>query len=80
MLATGILLVLLLFYATPSKTERIVLGLVFFFLFVNTIIILAAYPLRHDENWTGIVSVIWALLVTAWAVSLTSPLSHTGTR
>jgi hypothetical protein len=59
---------LLLFYSTPSKTERVVLGSVFFFLFVDMIIILAAYPLRHDENWVGIVSVLWALLVTAWAV------------
>lgn len=67
-LAIGILLVLLLFYSTPSRTERIVLGLVFFFLFVDTIIILAAYPIRHDENWIGIVSVVWALSVSAWAI------------
>jgi len=73
-LAIGILLVLLLFYSTPSRTERIVLGLVFFFLFVDTIIILAAYPIRHDESWIGIASVVWALSVSAWAVC--SPFLH----
>jgi hypothetical protein len=40
-----------------------------FFLFVDTLIILCAYPLRNGENWVGIVSVLWALLVTAWAVN-----------
>ena len=72
-LATGILLVLLLFYSTPSKTERVVLGMVFLFLFVDTIIIVAAYPIRNDENWIGIASVVWALAVTAWAVCSPSP-------
>lgn len=67
-LATGILVALLLFYSTPSKAERLILGSTFFFLFVNATIILCAYPLRNGENWVGIVSVLWALWVTAWAI------------
>jgi hypothetical protein len=72
-LATGILLVLLLFYGTPSKTERGILLAVFFFLFTNTIMILAAYPIRNDEGWVGIVSVVWCLMITAWAVRCVHP-------
>lgn len=44
------------------------LATVSFFLLVDTVIILVAYPIRHDENWVGIVSVVWALLITVWAV------------
>lgn len=66
--AIGILFVLLLFYSTPSKTERSILLGVLLFLAVNTIIILAAYPIRNDEAWVGIASVLWTLFVTAWAV------------
>jgi uncharacterized membrane protein len=64
-----------LFYATPSKTERVVLATLFFFLLVDIIIILVTYPIRHDENWVGIVSIVWALLVTAWAVCLNALVS-----
>jgi pimeloyl-ACP methyl ester carboxylesterase len=62
------LLVLLTFYSTPAKSERVLLGSIFFFLSVDTITILAAYPIRHDESWIGIAAVLWALLVTAWAI------------
>lgn len=66
--AVGILLVSLLFYATPSKAERTILLATLFFLAVDNIMILAAYPIRNDEAWIGIASAIWALVITAWAV------------
>lgn len=66
--AVGILLVLLLFYSTPSKAERTILLGILGLLAVNTIIILASSSIRHKEAWAGVASVVWALLVTAWAV------------
>lgn len=67
-LATGTLLALLVFYGTPSKTERGIWLATLFFLFVNLIIIVSATPIRQGENWIGIVSCTWAFVVTAWAV------------
>jgi pimeloyl-ACP methyl ester carboxylesterase len=72
----GLLLILLLFYSTPSKAERIILLCILLFLTANTILILGAYPLRHDELWVGIASVLWALAMTAWAVICDRVVEH----
>lgn len=67
-LATGTLLALLLFYSVPSKAERIIMGITLLFLFTDMILVVAAYPLRNEESWAGIASIVWALVVTAWAI------------
>ncbi|TGZ81883.1 hypothetical protein EX30DRAFT_305963 [Ascodesmis nigricans] len=75
-LATGTMLAVLMFYGTPSKTER---GLWFgtlFFLFVNLIIIVSAEPIREGENWSGIVSCAWALIITGWAILCDTVVEH----
>ncbi|PWW78822.1 hypothetical protein C7212DRAFT_304762 [Tuber magnatum] len=67
-LATGSLVVLLLFYVTPSRSERYSWIILCILLLVDTIIILSVPRIRAEEGWVGIVSVIGATLVSAWAV------------
>ena len=67
-LATGSLVVLLIFYVTPSKSEQYSWISLSILLLVDTIIILSVPRIRGEEGWVGIVSVIWATLVSVWAV------------
>jgi len=75
-LATGTLLAVLVFYGTPSKTERGIWLTTLFFLFVNLIIIVSAGPIRRGENWIGIVSCTWAFVVTGWAIICDCVVEH----
>ncbi|KAI5798852.1 hypothetical protein EDC01DRAFT_20516 [Geopyxis carbonaria] len=75
-LAVGNLLATIVFYSTPSKAERGIWIAILFFLFVDTILIIAPQPIRDAENWVGIVSVIWALIVTAWAIVCDRVVEH----
>ncbi|KAK4227213.1 hypothetical protein QBC38DRAFT_364702 [Podospora fimiseda] len=61
------LVVLLLFFAVPSKSARILSFVTGGVLLIDVIIILAASRIRHEEGAVGIVSVVWALLVAVWA-------------
>ncbi|KAG0632752.1 hypothetical protein HOY80DRAFT_747315 [Tuber brumale] len=67
-LATGSLVVLVISYVTPSRSEQyswIALSILFL---VDTIIVLSVSRIRGEEGWVGIVSVVGASLVSAWAV------------
>lgn len=62
------LITLLLFFSAPSKAARILAVVMSVFLLADMILILAVPKIRHEEAWTGVASVIWALLVSAWTV------------
>lgn len=62
------LAVSLLFFAAPSKSVRIITGIVALFLFINTIITAAVERTRHEEGWVGITSVAWALAMAIWTI------------
>lgn len=61
------LVVLLLFFAIPSKSARILSFVTGGVLVVNVIITLAVARLRHEEGIVGTISVVWALLVAVWS-------------
>lgn len=62
------LIVLLLFFSAPSKAARILAVVMAVFLLADMIMILAVPQFRHEEAWTGVVSVIWALLMSVWTL------------
>jgi len=54
----------LIFFATPLPRALRGLSLALsIFLFVNTVIILLAPPLRHHEGWVGLATVLWAAVI-----------------
>lgn len=62
------LVVLLLFFSAPSKSARILALVMAVLLLINMIIIVAVPKIRHEEIWTGVASVVWALLVAIWTL------------
>lgn len=67
-LALATLLVSLAFFSAPSKSARILSIVMGVLLLAHMIIILAVQKTRHEEVWVGVASVIWALLMTIWAL------------
>jgi len=61
------LIVLLLFFAVPSKSATILSFVTGGVLVVDVIIILAVAGLRHEEGIVGTISVVWALFVAVWS-------------
>ena len=59
----------LLFFSVPSKSVRVLSFVSAALLLVNTIVILAVERVRHEEVWVGVASVIWATLISVWAVA-----------
>ncbi|KAL1882722.1 hypothetical protein VTK73DRAFT_1242 [Phialemonium thermophilum] len=56
----------LVFFSTPSKSARI-LGIIMAALFLlHAVIILAVRQIRHEEIWVGVVTLLWALLMSVW--------------
>jgi hypothetical protein len=72
-LTMGLLLIVLLFFSTPSKAEQVACLVIAVVLIFDMIMILAVPKIRMEEGWVGIVSVIWALVVAIWTG--TSPTS-----
>lgn len=62
------LIVQLLFFAVPSKAARILAAVMSVLLLADMIIVLAVPKIRLEEAWTGIASVVWALLVSIWTL------------
>lgn len=62
------LIVLLLFFSAPSKAARILAIVMAVLLLADMIMILTIPKIRHEEAWTGVASVIWALLMSAWTL------------
>lgn len=67
-IAVAVLIVTLLFFATPSRAEQYSCLIISFLLFIDTIIILAVEGLRAEAGWIGIASVLWAMLMSGWVV------------
>lgn len=59
----------LLFFAVPSKAERVVSIITAVLLLVDVVIMLAVEKTRHEELWVGVASVVWATLMAVWAVA-----------
>ncbi|RKF54581.1 Uncharacterized protein C23C11.06c [Golovinomyces cichoracearum] len=67
-LTMSLLIVVLLFFSTPSKSAQIAsLSLAVLLLF-DTIITLSIYRVRVEEGWIGIMSIIWALFASIWTI------------
>lgn len=62
------LIVLLLFFSAPSKAARILAAVMSVLLLADMIIVVAVPKIRNEEAWTGIVSVVWALLISVWTL------------
>lgn len=62
------LIVLLLFFSAPSKAARILAVVTAALLVADVILITAVPKVRHEESWTGIAGVSWALLVSLWTL------------
>jgi pimeloyl-ACP methyl ester carboxylesterase len=67
-LTAGYLLTVLLFFAAPSKAAQVTSLVIAVILLVNVILIVAVPQLRREEGWVGIASVVWALVMSIWAV------------
>ena len=67
-LTLGLLLVVLLFFSTPSKAGQVTCLVIAVFLLVDMIMILAVPRLRVEEGWVGIGSIVWAVLISVWTV------------
>ncbi|KAH6671459.1 hypothetical protein B0J14DRAFT_95909 [Halenospora varia] len=67
-LTMGLLLIVLLFFSTPSKAAQVTCVVLAIILFVDMVIIVAVPKLRAEEGWVGIASVTWALLISIWTV------------
>jgi len=67
-LALANLIIILLFFSSPSKAAQITCLLTSVLLLVDMILILAVPRLRIEEGWVGIASVVWAVLIGIWVV------------
>ena len=67
-LTLGLLLIVLLFFATPSKAAQVTCLVIAVILLIDMILILAVPRLRVEEGWVGIASVVWAVLISVWTV------------
>jgi hypothetical protein len=68
-LTLGLLLIVLLFFSTPSKAAQVTCLVLAVILLTDMIIIVAVPRLRVEEGWVGIA--IWATLIAFWMSSLT---------
>jgi hypothetical protein len=58
-LTLGLLLVILLFFSTPSKAAQVTCLVISVILLLDMILIVAVPRLRVEEGWVGIASVVW---------------------
>ncbi|KAL5345009.1 hypothetical protein ACLOAV_009962 [Pseudogymnoascus australis] len=62
------LIIVLLFFSTPSKAAQVTCLVTSVLLLFDMIMILSVPRLRVEEGWVGIASVVWALLIAIWVV------------
>lgn len=67
-LTEGLLLIVLLFFSTPSKAAQVICLVIAVILLIDMILILAVPSLRVEEGWVGIASIVWAVLISIWTV------------
>lgn len=69
-LTLGLLITVLLFFSCPSKAAQVTCLVVAVVLLVDSIIIVAVSKIRYEEGWVGIASVVWALLISIWVITV----------
>jgi pimeloyl-ACP methyl ester carboxylesterase len=67
-LTFGNLLIVLLFFASPSKAAQVTSLVISVLLLFDVIMVVSVPQLRLEEGWVGIASVVWALLIAVWTV------------
>lgn len=67
-LTLGLLLIILLFFSTPSKAAQVTCLVISVILLIDMIIIVAVPKLRVEEGWVGIASIVWAVLISVWTI------------
>lgn len=67
-LTLGVLIIILLFFATPSKAAQVTCLVLAVILLIDMIVVVAVPKLRLEEGWVGIASVVWAVLMSFWTV------------
>ncbi|ORY60154.1 uncharacterized protein BCR38DRAFT_477004 [Pseudomassariella vexata] len=63
------LLFTLIFFAIPSKVVRILSVVMGFLLLVDAVLLLSVEKTRHEEGWVGMVSVLWAFVMSIWVLA-----------
>ncbi|KAH0498399.1 hypothetical protein TgHK011_005653 [Trichoderma gracile] len=58
----------LLFFSVPSKAVRVPAIVISAVLALDVILLLAVQKTRYEEGWVGVVSVVWALLMSVWSI------------
>ncbi|TVY14623.1 Uncharacterized protein LARI1_G006160 [Lachnellula arida] len=67
-LTLGVLIIVLLFFSTPSKAAQVTCLILAFILLVDMIIIFSVSKVRAEEGWVGIASIVWATVIAFWTV------------
>ncbi|TVY49337.1 Uncharacterized protein LOCC1_G000716 [Lachnellula occidentalis] len=67
-LTFGVLLIILLFFATPSKAAQVTCLIIAIILLVDMVIIVSVPKVRAEEGWVGIASIVWATVIAFWTV------------
>lgn len=67
-LTTFNLLIAILFFSIPSKSQEISNLIVAVFLLIDMILIVSVPKIRGEEGWPGIASVVWALIMSLYIV------------
>lgn len=67
-LALANLLFSLVFFAVPAKAVRIASLVMAFFLLIDAVILISVQQTRYEEGWVGVISVLWALLMSIWTL------------
>jgi pimeloyl-ACP methyl ester carboxylesterase len=62
------LLIILLFFSTPSKAAQVTCLITAVLLLIDMIMIVAVPGIQIEEGWVGIVSVVWALIISIWVI------------
>ncbi|PNY28358.1 Uncharacterized protein TCAP_01717 [Tolypocladium capitatum] len=67
-LALANMLFTLIFFGVPSKSVRILAMAMASLLVLDMILLLCVQQTRSEEGWVGIVSVVWALVMSLWTL------------
>lgn len=62
------LLFTLIFFAIPSKAVRILSVVMGAFLLIDTVLLVSVEKTRHEEGLVGMISVLWAFLISIWVL------------
>lgn len=58
----------LIFFGVPSQSVRVLVSIMALGLLVDMVMLLSVEKARYEEGWVGIVSAVWALLMSLWTL------------